>query len=375
MLDACSLPDAQRQKNPSTVAVLGSRYHEGSSNYRLRVIEFDEQGKPWSNGQGPSALAAIKQAHNRPLVILFIHGWHHNADPSDANLRSFDGLLARLAEHKFAGRQDIIGIYIGWRGESVRRDLDWTGIGLALRQTSFYSRKNETDRVAGDSLIKTLYEISLAARQAGGHSIFIGHSFGGRILERTITKALTNCYDRHERDCTVPRPDLALLMNPAAELSSALELKSELSRTTRHLPLIISLNSAGDYAVGEAWPLVARLRSPFRGSLDLPGGHSPQATNYAVSLLPQGGTQPDDAVEWNLRCATLRRIRAGKAWWRIESLSSEQQMATTTARSSHYWIMSVPKEVIANHGAIFDDSTIEFVAGLYRISQSTIDGS
>lgn len=165
LLAGCSTPNAQYQMDPGTVAVARSDYHEGTSKYRLRAVEFDEQGLRWSNAQRASALAAIRDAPRPPLVIVFIHGWHHNASPKDTDLISFDRLLAKLADNRAAVGADIVGVYIGWRGLSAPRETDFTGV---LRYLSFYSRKHATDRLAGIGLTQTLYDLGKPRIDAEG---------------------------------------------------------------------------------------------------------------------------------------------------------------------------------------------------------------
>ncbi len=209
----CSTPNAQYQTDPGTVTVAGSNYREGQSKYRLRAIEFDEQGVRWSNEQRASALAAIRDTPRAPLVIVFIHGWHHNARPNDTDLQSFDRLLAKLAENKAAVGADMVGVYIGWRGLSVPRETDLTG---TMRYLSFYSRKNATNRLAGIGLTQTLYDLGNAAHRRGGHAIFVGHSFGGRILEHAIAQGLIGQSSGASGSAAVrPPADLTLLLNPA----------------------------------------------------------------------------------------------------------------------------------------------------------------
>lgn len=250
LLGSCSTPNTQYQTDPNTVRVAGSAYLEGASKYRLRAIEFDEQGIRWSNEQRSSALAAIRDTARSPLLIVFIHGWHHNARPNDTDLQSFDRLLVKLAENKAAVGADIVGVYIGWRGLSAPRETDVTGL---LRYTSFYSRKHATDRLAGIGLTQTLYELGNAAHRRGGHAIFVGHSFGGRILERAIAQSLVGQSSGAGGGRAVrPSADLTLLLNPAAEALGSRELKLALQNWEGRTPPIISLTSRNDSATGFA---------------------------------------------------------------------------------------------------------------------------
>src|SRR5436190_646460 len=48
-------------------------------NYRLPFVEFDEKGDFWDRGQLAIAASRIKHSPKPVLLVVFIHGWHHNA--------------------------------------------------------------------------------------------------------------------------------------------------------------------------------------------------------------------------------------------------------------------------------------------------------
>ena len=391
LIAGCTTPNVQYQKDPGTVSVAGSDYREGQSKYRLRAVEFDEQGVRWSNEQRSSALAAIRDSKRNPLVIVFVHGWHHNASPKDTDLKSFDRLLAKLAENKAAVGADIVGVYVGWRGLSTPRELDWTGLGWAARHAGFYSRKHATERLAGMSLTQTLYDLGNAAHRRGGHAIFVGHSFGGRILERAIAQGLIGQSAGSSGGVSVrPPADLTLLLNPAAEALTARELKLALQNWGGNTPPIISLTSRNDSATKLAWPLATKLTSTFDpGYRPLEKGVSERT--YATSTAGHLGIvidrqvapsqtapaeTPADAVEWNLQFASARCIRAANAWWQIEEVGDSTDprvpFVINGEQAKGYWIVQVPKEIINGHGGIFNESAIDFIAGLYKLCRTEI---
>ena len=69
--------------------------------YTLTYLEFDDFGEMWSPAQLRAILQEIEKANEHPSganVVLFIHGWHHNASPKDekaekGNIRGFKALL------------------------------------------------------------------------------------------------------------------------------------------------------------------------------------------------------------------------------------------------------------------------------------------
>jgi hypothetical protein len=393
LVSACGTPNAQYQTDPNTVSVAGSNYHEGQSKYRLRAIEFDEQGVRWSSEQRAAALKAISSpgSGRQPLVIVFIHGWHHNSQSTDTDLQSFDRLLAKLADNRAAVGADIVGVYIGWRGLSSPRAWDWTGIGWAARHASFYSRKHATERLAGMSLTQTLYDLGNAAHRRGGHAIFVGHSFGGRILERAIAQGLIGQSSGSSGGASVrPPADLTLLLNPAAEALSARELKLALQNWGGRTPPIISLTSRNDSATKLAFPIATKLTSTFdsgyrvlekgvseRTYVTTTAGHLGLVIDRQVTPAQQPPAEPPgDAVEWNLQFASAHCIRAANAWWQIQEVGNSTDprvpYVINGEQARGYWVVQVPKEIINGHGGIFNESAIDFIAGLYKMCRAEI---
>ncbi len=391
VLTGCGTPNKQYQADSGAVTVAGSRGQEGAGAYRLRAIEFDEQGVRWSNEQRASALAAIRDASRRPLLIVFIHGWHHNARSDDTDLKSFDRLLATLSANKAAVGAEVVGVYIGWRGLSTERAWDWTGIGWAARHASFYSRKRATDRLAGIGLTQTLYDLGNAAHRRGGHAIFVGHSFGGRILERAIAQGLVGQSSGASGNTAVrPPADLTLLLNPAAEALPTRELKLALQNWGGRTPPIISLTSRNDSATKLAFPAATRLASVFdrgyrplekgvnqRRYVTTTGGHLGILIDRQVTPAAAPPAEPPaDAVEWNLQNATTRCIRAAGAWWQIAEVADSPDpnvpFVINGEQARGYWVVQVPKEIINGHGGIFNESAIDFIAGLYKLCRAEI---
>jgi hypothetical protein len=112
------------------------------------TVEFDEQGKLFTCGvewdcQITRATKFIEDARRlrgqKHLVVLtYVHGWHHNASDDSENFQNFHVMINCLNQGQSAqpnnqrGGQPVlcsglqvdtnnlyVGIYIGWRGESV----------------------------------------------------------------------------------------------------------------------------------------------------------------------------------------------------------------------------------------------------------------
>ena len=395
-LAACATPNKQYQAAGSVEIAPSRRYPDNVPYGKLAAIEFDEQGDIWTSAQLNAARRMIRESARRPLLIAFVHGWHNNARANNENLQSFNQLLKEIADRTNSQDREVQGIYIGWRGLAIERAWDKSGIGWLARYLSFYSRKSDTDLVAGIPLTRALYVLASDAHAKGGRVIFIGHSFGGRILEKALAQALigqTSAYPRIK--VTLPA-DLTLLINPASEAITARRLKLALGDWSEPTPAIISVTSTGDTATSTWWwgamsaATLPKARA-FRDYDDGPDGkYRTSQRDYIVRTAGHSDivkdrhvmpTQPaenlngaaDDAISWNVRFATQDQFRAANQWWRIEEIqSSPASFLINAGQAKGYWVMSVPPEIIPDHNDIFRPAAIELFAALYRICRPSI---
>ena len=232
--------------------------------YRLSFVEFDDKGDFWDRGQLAIAASQIKRSPKPVLLVVFIHGWHHNAadrpestkNPGD--VQTFQCLLSQIAVSEGARGLDVHGVYLGWRGRLVRGPLDYL---------TFLDRKSAATRVAGTPVTETIFElIRQARRRAPGTSktVVIGHSFGALVLEKALAQAVAGsvlAQDAQRGGGTFNAPaDLVLLVNSAAESIYAKEL-SDMFRGISHRghisaerPLLVSLTSETDSATRGWFP-------------------------------------------------------------------------------------------------------------------------
>jgi hypothetical protein len=90
--------------------------------FDLAFVEFTERGNVFDRDRMHAVLNHVDMLAKQPdgvLVVVFTHGWKHNASPTDANLGSFREWLdriARLEVTKGQRNRRVMGIYIGWRG-------------------------------------------------------------------------------------------------------------------------------------------------------------------------------------------------------------------------------------------------------------------
>src|SRR5262245_15426994 len=60
-----------------------------SKRYLLCFVEFDDQGWLWDRNQLLAMLKKIQEEedHQRLVIIVYVHGWQHNASYDDENVR------------------------------------------------------------------------------------------------------------------------------------------------------------------------------------------------------------------------------------------------------------------------------------------------
>ena len=252
--------------------------------YTMTYLELDEQGELWAPEQLSRILNQIEQANKQEsgaLVMLFIHGWHHNASPKDeqpdsGNITGFKRLISKTIALSRESDPDwsrpVIGIYVGWRGESIRLPI--------LKSFSFWNRGRAAKRIAGVTATEVLAKIlATSAGNPDTVSLLVGHSFGGRVLEKAVAQALVGGLVGHEAEKIDYPVSAIILVNPASQSILAKQLVEAFERDrtkiystdpkgrTYERPLMVSVTSAGDTATRVLFPAgltVASLGKKFR---------------------------------------------------------------------------------------------------------------
>jgi len=279
--------------------------HKG---FDLHVLEFDDEGLPWNRAQQAETFDVLeRQLRAEPAVVVaFVHGWKNDASVCNGNLSCFRDVLEILAKgeiHFARPRQGgaatsppvtprrVIGVYIGWRGGTVR--------AKGLKQLTFWGRKH-TAHVVGDNgavtaVIDRLRTMVDKARRLQPRRnafrttsmIFIGHSFGAALLYSAVATSLNGkvgaaiqgatgleagpaAAEVAQRSLTNARPpvsdhsievetdgDLVILVNPAMEASRFANLNQtrNLKFKETQMPMFLTFGSEADGAVGGFFPL------------------------------------------------------------------------------------------------------------------------
>jgi hypothetical protein len=273
----------------------------------LAFIEVDDMGELFDKAELGTALHLVRQANDLakadpgqagPIVITFVHGWKNNAGPENDNVQGFKEALQQVYV-RFQKTHHVIGIYIGWRGDLVQ------SYQPVARQFSYFNREATAIRIPGAALSSALTQIATRTHEnPKALAIFIGHSFGGLLLERALSEATasqiaestiyTQEAEEEKNDlekvknknlaatlAVDSRADLVIFINPAGAASEARQMldfltynrykyrplynpqAATLTDSDIDRPLFVSLTSTADMATKVALPIGHAL--PFLG--------------------------------------------------------------------------------------------------------------
>lgn len=203
--------------------------------YDLNFLEFRKDGTLRSQEQFDTIKGQI--ALGTHLVVIYIHGWRHDAEKNDSDVLKFRMMLTYsaqfLKQRQAAGSYEdmkVTGIYVGWPGQS-RLDCSWKICNI-LVAPSLFTRKPRSDRL-GIPVVKKLKEIEeILMQRADGSSnrmLVTGHSLGGNMLIRGINDLgySETAIKTHQHGNQLPPilGDLTVLFNPASEAENWIQIQ------------------------------------------------------------------------------------------------------------------------------------------------------
>jgi hypothetical protein len=327
--------------------------------HQLAIVEFDDQGRCYDRGQMDAVAERLDALapENQPaqgqdvILVVFVHGWKHDARSDDDNLTAFRVLLKETAEHERAGvspgakPRPVLGLFVGWRG------LSEFGLGDAVANATFWGRQAAGQRVATGSpreLFGRLRHYRNRRRKQGGNPLLViaGHSFGGMIVFSALAQSLIEAASAPAGRMVPQFADLVLLVNPAIEGSRYLPIQDLVSspafrkRTTRQLPVFICAQAENDQPVGTWFPVGNfgyRLSEATIGDLEK------DCVSHAVGFVPA------------FRTHALAGPQGGDPF---------VLTPPAAAALNPFWVVGATKEVIDGHGGIWKTPFLLFLASL-----------
>jgi len=373
--------------------------------YYLSFIEFDDQGQLWDRTQLHNMLETYRPIAgiDDVLLVTFIHGWHHNASPEDGNIQDFRHLLADLsqAESDNGTNRTVLGVYIGWRGESLTIPV--------MKHITFWDRKNTAHKVGQQGVTEVLLRLEEIVNAKAGMDaatpqplksrlVTIGHSFGGAILYTSLQQILEDRFIDSRRHKTSTGNanglgDLVVLMNPAFEAlryATLYDISQDFCRGyfPTQLPRLAILTSETDRATGWAFP-AGRLFSTFfethttihRHTCESAGKDIPmdiaegQADRHTVGHFSPYLTHRLIPLPTSAQRSKTFDYRTLQTLWAEQKTSGSFIFENTelvhlgkTVPNNPYLNIKVDTRLIKGHNDIWHDHIVSFVRDLIMIS-------
>jgi hypothetical protein len=345
-------------ENHSPFGVLPNKAHQDAGGfkpaktYELAIVEFDDQGRCYNRQQMEDVADRLDEMRTKQedvILLVFVHGWKHNAETNDPNLVSFCDVLARTARHEAkcatGAPRPVMGVYVGWRGKSIY------GVGDVLADTTFWGRQDAGQRVSTGSVRELLgrlrhYRNSRLKNRGSPLLVIAGHSFGGMIVFSALAQSLIQAASAPVGRVIAGFADLVLLANPAIEGARYLPIQDLVTsarfenRTSAQLPVFVCVQARNDQPVGTWFPLgnfKNRLGEAAIGDLER------RCVTHAIGFIDEFRTHE----------------LSGPAASNPFILDPPE-----IKRSNPFWVVSADKQVVDGHGGIWKAPFLSFLASI-----------
>ena len=365
--------------------------------YARFIIEYDDQGCSYLRRQMNVLISELDSlAGQRPIILVFVHGWKHNAQALDPNLAAFEKVVAETARAetlatqtpgatstaKQGARPDqprpVLGIFVGWRGLSFY--FGW------LTNITFWNRRTAAQRVALGSVRELFGRLRDYRTRHNNEPVLViaGHSFGGLIVYSALAQSLIEgAAIGQDGEIETGFADLVLLINPAFEAARYLPIHFIVKRrhfVTGQPPIFVSITAENDWATGLAFPAGAWVASLWehtrtkkeRQALIRTMGHIDWMQTHTVTAE---AASPDAASTWTAPAADhillqervapdTQSYEARTPGWTRHFEGGAVLTHTGPDPNTPFWVVTASKEVINGHNGIFGSVFLGFIRRL-----------
>ncbi|WP_297891637.1 thioesterase [Shewanella sp.] len=314
----------------------------------FHVIEFNDQGQPHNEGQWQGLQARILQSNTDtvPELLIFVHGWHHSAEPKDENFIAFEQFYQQMAASD--AQRNLLGLYIGWRGDKY--DPFWLdGSDDAkswiepLDFPTILQRKRIAKRIGQLGLSQLLDKLdTLVAQHKLLRYTVIGHSLGGAVVLHASKDRIKTAIDNQQDN-----PNLFLLLNPAVPAKEYRPLDTLVS-IDRQKPSMVVLQSKGDFAVKEAFNYIKDGERAVGNSWAITHDIDKcSAGNCDTPIKVPSALMAHDQIPGCM-------MTLPHSGWKIRARLQARRSVQTCpdANMQAVWVLAVSDEIVSGHNGI-----------------------
>jgi len=235
LLYSCAtVPDSAYRMPPQNIT---------ASNTPVYFVEIDDKGSFFDKKQLSVFLNDINKTESHLNIIVFIHGWHHNASPNDSNVIDFEKFVSQLSKYS---TKKTVGLYVGWRGDSVKSIFDPILPQAFSDWFTIWGRKDTSELVGHKSIKIIINSIKDNIKTKDNTAAIIGHSLGGSVLLHAIK-------DSALQDALLTNKLSYIFLNPAISSKEYNLIGDDGFSGSPRKPLIITLQSNKDAAINWAF--------------------------------------------------------------------------------------------------------------------------
>lgn len=385
--------------------IYSSRDSTNSYSYSLSFVEMNDEGLFVEQAQVDRLLADLqsKISHTDTTILLYVHGWNHNASTGDTNVACFEELLKATAimqstylSSDHVSPRAVYGIYVGWPGVVYAKD--WLNTTL-----SYFGRQSAADRVGErGALLELFSKIGELRDQSGPHEtkfVVISHSLGARLTYKALRPVMQHSAYEPGNEKKPFVADLSIMVNPALSADehtalAALIKKQAEQETVKAQPGFVIATSEKDEVLSGIFPFTQKLASFVRGDYMLADKRRTLPlglfNDYVTHFLKLEGRY--DNSRGGSGCPTLKydkleivngkkRVKSAAEFYdynvikHYDSGGNEIYRTVLTESSNRsrgaIMVVKVSGDIIPNHNDIFTSPFVDFIsriinAGLYR---------
>jgi len=366
------------------------RVNSDSASAHMAVVEFDDQGYLQNKALYQKTLNRIRDLHEAKgaLMVVFAHGWKHNASFDDQNLIEFEKMLLEIndQDRNDCGKEcdeerETIGVFLAWRGSSINTK--------GVENLSFWSRKKKAQRVGQDGAIHLLADLGTinesSCRDDGDCSenrfIIIGHSFGGAIIYAATRQRLVADLAYPDGDRTIGRSvaDLVVLINPAFEAARYHGIEQSAKNHSfppQQRPIFVAYTSEKDIATKKAFwwgrttsTLFVSYRDGDQKDQNRTAlGHYQPFITHRLEL--NEAYDESQVADYNLMACQWSDFRSGTSnIWNVRSTQFRRTNPNIPDDqiTNPYLIVAVDPQLIPDHSNIWKSELMEHIFMLISV--------